>query len=339
MQDFQWQNALITNFSERLQGIAQRFRQGNPFGRGVGGAFGLNEQGLVDQAQRLQTRIDTLQQSISPAGAMARQTAGRPALSEEEIANRQGTIRNLRGQRDVASARLSTFAGGGQGQGAGGLRAAGSALRGIVASLASAAPLIGVVAAGIAALAVTLAGIGRVRALDRITSSFVVGADSIDEARANLRGFSNTLRGDTLRALNQTSATTRLIFTRGLTQDQRDFVNQYAIRISEISGLTKEAAIELLTLGSNGQLTQQQFTLLASELGLSNTELENFIETGGGIQGIIPHVDMVRDSQSGLARAMSDLNTVWQTFTTQLFENEGSCDYTFSRAGHTRGGR
>ena len=159
----------------------------------------------------------------------------------------------------------------------------------------------------------------RIGSLNDLTANFVTIDGSVDSARRNLRGFTTELRTGTLRTLNDVSATTRLIFTRGLTGDQQAYVADLSRSLERVTGLTEEEALELLTLLEVGELNQAQFVQFAHQLGLTTQELEELIEVEGALA---EHIDTIRDSQDDLTTSLQDLGDNFDELGRRITTNE-----------------
>ena len=198
----------------------------------------------------------------------------------------------------------------------------GSNLPSFIGGLGIAAVSLVGIAGSIALISTSAAFLARTRALDALVINFTGVTDQISESRRNLRAFSSTLRTDTLQAVSQLGGQTRLIFTRFLTPEERERVEGLALSLSRVSNLDLAQAIELLTIGQFGTLNIGQWTELASEIGLSNTELANLIDTYGFFGAVEGQVQAAINAQSGLTRSLNNLNDAWNDTLTLLLEND-----------------
>ena len=185
---------------------------------------------------------------------------------------------------------------------------ASGALSSIGSTLAGLLPAIGILSAAVVGFtgAVSIIGAGffdRIGSIRQLSTAFLSIDGSISSSRRNLIDFTTTLRTRTLDGINELDGRTRVLFLN-LPRQYRDQIDQYAGTLADLTDLTDEEAIALLSTSAAGRLSAASFSELAGELGLTDERLRELINRGDTeFDGIIQLIQEGAANADGLGGA------------------------------------
>ena len=142
----------------------------------------------------------------------------------------------------------------------------------------------------------------RIGVIDRARTSFILTGDSLQFAEDRATRLVNTLRFDTLGALQSVSAETSYLFNQVLTKPERTAVEELALQLERAGVSSRELALDFATQLQGSVPNEPLFNQIALEAGITSDRLRDL--SSDGIGPLIEYLIRANAAQSSYAQAL-----------------------------------